>query len=221
VAADRAPHPLLERYHAAAAGHFPDVDGLAEVVPPVGEGIECVAEFTGHSVIATALPAEEVLGWGVDGFGASMKPSVLTRLAGPGGWVGVIDATMVGTGRGHDVDLPARDDLEHHHRVRYARRLRTGVRVYGDERGLVTLAWGLAGRLELSVEASPAGQGRGWGRSLIHDALALVPDGAPVFAAVAPGNARSLRAFLGCGFVPIGSEVVIQPARVRPVRDGA
>jgi hypothetical protein len=29
-----------------------------------------------------------------------------------------------------------------------------------------------------------------------------------VFAAVAPGNARSLRAFLAEGFVPLGSEVI-------------
>jgi hypothetical protein len=32
-----------------------------------------------------------------------------------------------------------------------------------------------------------------------------------VFAAVAPGNARSLRAFLSEGFVPVGSEVIVQP----------
>jgi len=29
---------------------------------------------------------------------------------------------------------------------------------------------------------------------------------------VSPCNARSLRAFLGLGFVPIGSEVLIRPA---------
>jgi hypothetical protein len=30
-----------------------------------------------------------------------------------------------------------------------------------------------------------------------------------VFAAVSPGNARSLRSFLAAGFVPIGGEVII------------
>ena len=41
------------------------------------------------------------------------------------------------------------------------------------------------------------------------DALSLVPAGEPVFAAVSPGNARSLRAFLAVGFYPIrhGGEV--------------
>lgn len=58
-----------------------------------------------------------------------------------------------------------------------------------------------------------AGQGRGRGRSLLADALTLVPSGEPVFAAVTPGNARSLRAFLACGFVPLGSEVLLRPAR--------
>jgi hypothetical protein len=35
----------------------------------------------------------------------------------------------------------------------------------------------------------------------------------PVFAAVSPGNARSLRAFLAAGFVPLGSEALIEPGR--------
>jgi len=78
---------------------------------------------------------------------------------------------------------------------------------------VVTLAEGLAGRREVSIEAAPDGQGRGWGRSLLVDALGLVPSGEPVFAAVSPGNARSLRAFLALGFTPIGSEVILRPQR--------
>jgi hypothetical protein len=97
--------------------------------------------------------------------------------------------------------------------VRHALAIRTGVRVFGDERGVVTLASGLAGRLEVSIEAVPGGQGRGAGRALLVDALSLVPAGEPVFAAVSPGNARSLRAFLAVGFTPIGSEVLIHPVR--------
>ncbi|WP_275461151.1 hypothetical protein [Streptomyces noursei] len=49
--------------------------------------------------------------------------------------------------------------------------------------------------------------------SLLAEALSLVPAGEPVFAAVSPGNARSLRAFLACGFTPIGSEVLLRPER--------
>ncbi|MFC7512389.1 hypothetical protein ACFQV4_27955 [Streptomyces thermocarboxydus] len=55
--------------------------------------------------------------------------------------------------------------------------------------------------------------GRGHGRSLIADALSLVPEGEPVFAAVS-GQRPLLRAFLACGFRPIGSEVLLRPARV-------
>lgn len=74
---------------------------------------------------------------------------------------------------------------------------------------MVTLAQGLPGRAELSVEVS-AGRA-GVGRDLLRDALALVPTGEPLFAAVSPGNARSLRAFLAVGFQPVGSEVIITP----------
>jgi hypothetical protein len=40
--------------------------------------------------------------------------------------------------------------------------------------------------------------------------MAMTPQGELLFAAVAPGNARSLRSFLSRGFVPIGSEVLIR-----------
>jgi L-amino acid N-acyltransferase YncA len=83
------------------------------------------------------------------------------------------------------------------------------VRVYGDERGLVTLGRGLAGRTELSVEIDTEQQGQGHGRSLNRDALRVAIVGSPVFAALSPGNARSLRAFLAAGFRPIASEVII------------
>ena len=47
--------------------------------------------------------------------------------------------------------------------------------------------------------------------SLIAEAIHLVPEGELLFAAVSPGNARSLRAFLSLGFTPIGSECLIRP----------
>ena len=43
--------------------------------------------------------------------------------------------------------------------------------------------------------------------------LATVPDDMCVFAQVAPGNAASVRAFLACGFTPIGSEILLGPGR--------
>jgi hypothetical protein len=203
-------HPLLGLLRSAADGEYPPVDGGYTLLPALPGGLACSVAFTGHAVIAIDRPADEVAARRPDGFGGSLAPDFLRWLAGAGGWIGVIDATLVARGRGGG-GPPERTDSEEHHRVRHARDLRRAVRVHGDERGLVTLAEGLAGRRELSIEAAAEGQGRGWGRSLLVDALGLVPAGEPVFAAVSPGNARSLRAFLAVGFQPIGSEVLLRP----------
>lgn len=203
------PHPLLAHFLAAADGVFPDVNGEVTVLPPLDGGVECSVAMTGHAFIATALPATELKA--ADGFGGSMSPDVLRLLAGPAGEIGVLDATLVGEGTGlGGPDLWTGDD--DHSRIAYARRWRRDVRAYGDERGVVTVSYGLAGRPELSIEASETGRGRG--SSLLLDALGLFGAGEPVFAAVSPGNARSLRAFLAAGFEPIGSEVLIRPGRV-------
>lgn len=196
---------------AAAAGDFPEADGRVELMPALSDGVQAIVSFTGHAVVATWLTAEDLADLPMDGFGAALQPAVLQRLAGPDGEIGLIDATLVARGLGGG-DLPVHTDLADHPRVRRAHSLRRDVRVFGDRRGLVTLGAGLAGRLELSVEAAPP-HGRGQGRSLLLDALRLVPAGRPVFAAVSPGNARSLRALLGAGFVPVGSEVILVGAR--------
>ncbi|MFJ5924372.1 hypothetical protein ACIQF6_17415 [Kitasatospora sp. NPDC092948] len=211
------PHPLLGYFLEAAEGRFPPVDGGVTVVPELGRGLAGAVAFTGHAVVATARPAAEVRAQGPDGFGESMGPDFLRYLAGPGGWIGCLDVTLVARGSGGPAQLSPLDGADGHPRVRHARELRTAVGVYGDARGLVTIAQGLAGRRELSVELHlPDGPVPGRGRSLIADALSLVPGGEPVFAAVSPGNARSLRAFLACGFTPIGSEVLLRPQRPDP-----
>jgi hypothetical protein len=202
-------HPLLALLTAAAEGTFPPVNGRVTVTPPLAGGWECSVAFTGHSVLATSRAADEVMAQHPDGFGGSMAPDFLRWLAGPGGFIGVIDVMLVRRGTGHP-RLPERTDFDDHPRVRYARQYRSDVRVYGDERGLVTIGAGLAGRREMSVEAST--HDRGFGSALIAEAVGLVPAGELLFAAVSPGNARSLRAFLGLGFTPIGSEVLIRPA---------
>lgn len=168
-----------------------------------------------HAVIATPLAREDLAPHHLDGFGAALHPAVLLQLAGAGGQVGVLDLTLVAGGRG-GAPLPALDGFEEHPHVRDARALREQVRVHGDHRGLVTIASGLAGRLEMSIETLPALHGSGAGRSLIADALTLVPAGALVFAAVSPGNARSLRAFIASGFFPLASEILISPAHPPP-----
>jgi hypothetical protein len=115
-------------------------------------------------------------------------PGTLLALA-RGGTVGVLDATLVredagGQPRTARAPRPRRPPPRPH-----ARAVRRDVVVRGDERGLVTLVTGLAGRRELSFQALRLGIGEG--RSLVRDALA--GETGPVFAAVSPGNARSLR----------------------------
>ena len=83
--------------------------------------------------------------------------------------------------------------------------------MFGDDRGLACIGVGLVGRTEVSVEVTRVGVGGGAGRQLVLGALAGLPAGELVFAQVAPGNAASVRVFLACGFVPIGSEVLIEP----------
>lgn len=196
-----------------ADGVFPAVDGQIEVVPaPAGLAVEAVVEFTGHALVATDLPEDEVLAREFDAFGGIVSPDALRWLAGIGGEIGCLDSVLVRRGTGHGT-LPVRTDLDYHPRVMAARRRRSDVIVYGDERGLITVGRGLAGRWEVSVELLAAVGNEGTGRMLISEAVGHVPKGEAVFASVAPGNAASLRAFLACGFTPIGAEVIIHPRR--------
>ena len=199
-------HPLLTVLLAAARGHFPPVDGGVTMHAPLEDGREAVVSFTGHAHIASRLRWADVADLAPDGFGRASYPRLLLRMAAAGP-VGTHDVTLVTESLGGGT-LQRRTDLDEHPRVRHARSIRSDVEVYGDDRGLITVSTGLAGRTEIGVEASEPGAG---GRSLIIDALRLVERGTSVFAAVSPGNARSLRAFLGCGFTPIASEVLVTP----------
>ena len=204
-------HPLQRALLDATAGRFPDVDGAVEVVEPMPGDPHAVVEFTGHSFVLTDCDVGEVLARGADGFGGASQPDLLRWLAGPGGLIGSLDAVLfthgVGGGR-----LPARSDLDDHPRVMRSRAHRRDVRVHGDDTGLVTIGRGLVDRLEVSVEVLGT-RTPGAGRRLIGEALELIPAGDAVFAQVAPGNAASLRAFLSCGFAPIGAEILLHPAR--------
>jgi GNAT superfamily N-acetyltransferase len=202
------PHPLLPVLLAAADAAFPSADGRVIFMPAPQKGMHAVISFTGHAILATSRPATDFAEFHLDGFGAALQPSVLQRLAGPTGEIGTLDVTLAHRGQGNG-RLPIRDDLDHHPRVRHARHLRSGVRVHGDDRGLVTIASGLVGRTEISVELHDPDHGDGTGRALIHEALQLITAGEAVFAAVSPGNARSLRAFLAAGFRPVSSEIII------------
>lgn len=208
-------HPVLGVLLDAADGRFPPKDGACRVLAPDRPGEHAVVELTGHAIVITDRRPEDVLARGADGFGRASAPDLLRWLAGPDGWIGSHDAVLVARGVGGG-GLRRRPDLERHPRVRRARLHRRDVAVYGDGDGLVTIGHGLVGRLEMSVELlDSAMHGAGLGARLIRAALGAVPAGEPVWAQVAPGNAASLRAFLRCGFVPIGAETLIQPQRNR------
>lgn len=212
--ADHGPpaHPLLGMFLDAAEGRFPAPDGSVTWTDELHGRRRAVVAFTGHAVIAAPAEArarvEHLVGAAsIDGFGGAMDPAVLVGLA-DGGTIGTHDVTLVarGSGRGGP---PRTRRWDQHPRVRHARELRRDVTVHGDDGGFVTLGTGLADRTEIGVELVTGPPGTG--RELITAALGLVDAGSPVFAAVSPGNARSLRAFLGLGFVPIASEVIITP----------
>ena len=57
----------------------------------------------------------------------------------------------------------------------------------------------------MGFELEPERRGRGGGAELVCDALSAVPAGQLVLAAVAPGNAASVRALLSAAFVPLAS----------------
>ena len=78
--------------------------------------------------------------------------------------------------------------------------------------GILVLGRGLAGRWEAAFEVDEAARGHGHGRALATAARHLVPDGRPVWAQCAPGNASSLRALLAAGYTPVGSEILLSPA---------
>lgn len=204
-------HPLAVMFDAAADGRFPPVDGAFEVMAPHRPGHAAIVEFTGHAVVLADASHEELAALGADGFGGASHPDIKQAIAGADGTIGSHDAVLVTRGRG-PIERPVlerRVDLDDHPRVLRSRRHRLDVEVYADETGMVTIGRGLVGRREVSVELLGDDRVAGAGRRLIESALHLARNGEAVWAQVAPGNAASLRAFLACGFVPIGAETLI------------
>jgi hypothetical protein len=202
-------HPLAAVLRQAAAGVFPPVDGVAELLPPDTDGTHAVVCFTGHAYLLTDAAAGSIATCAPDGYGRALAPELLVALAGADREIGSIDVVLVCHGLGGGSGLVARTDLHDHPRAERSREHRRDVRVLGDDRGLVTIGSGLVGRTELSVELTGAEHGRGAGRDLVAASLCEIAAGEPVFAQVAAGNAASLRAFLAAGFTPIGSEVLL------------
>jgi hypothetical protein len=207
-------HPLAGLIAGAAAGRFPDPDGGWRRVPPWRPDLEAVVSFTGHAVFTVApdIPDHRLAALGADGFGGAHDPRLITALAGPEGWIDCLDMLMAGSGTGRAGAPPPlinRPDLATHPRAEFAARIRSHPQVLGypdpGRSALAIISRGIAGLTELSFELEPGWRGQGGGAGLAADALAAVPAGQLVVAAVAPGNAASVRALLSAGFVPLGS----------------
>jgi len=205
-------HPLAGVLDAAARGRFPAVDGAVEVLAPDAAGTRAVVAFTGHAFVLADVDPDDVATHGADGFGGAHAPRFVAWLAGPNASIGSLDVVLVAPGRGRrPCGIERCHDLDDHPRVARALAHRRDVQVWGDDGGLIVLGRGLVGRCELSAEllddttADP-----GHGRRLIDAGRDLVPAGEWCWAQVAAGNARSLRAFLAAGFVPVGSEILIE-----------
>ena len=208
-----AEHPLARLIAAYAAGDVLPPDGRWQRVEPWRPHLQAVVAFTGRAVLAISsdVTDDEVVALGADGFGGAHDPRLVAALAGPGAWIDSLDALLVGRGTaapGAAPRLVPRPDLRDHPRARLAAELRDDVEVLGragdTSATVVTLGRGVGGLRELSFEVDPAQRG-GAGASIVRDALATVPAGELVLAAVAPGNAASLRAVLSAGFTPVGS----------------
>ncbi len=206
----------------AAAGVFPPVDGGWRRARPWREGLEAVVALTGRAYLAVGDDVDDatLAALRPDGTGGAHHPRVVIALA-AGGWVDVLDVLLATSGGGEqrpdlrgdpDRRVVERPDLADHPRAVAARRLRDDVRVLGrpgDGRSLVTVSRGVAGLTELGAEAAPGTDGS----LLVADVVAGLPAGSTVLAAVAPGNARSLRSFLRAGMRPVGSVQLYLPAR--------
>jgi hypothetical protein len=205
------PHPLLDVFIEAAHGRFPPSDGGVTFLPAHTPGIEAIVAFTGHAYVLSELGPDDFADLELDGFGLAQRPEAQLRLA-RGGRIGVLDATMVAFPAQAWSDelavLTETSDYDDHPRVTHARSIRADVRVFAGDLGLITLSVGLAGRQEMGVAAFEPGTGAG--RRLIRAARSIADPGSPLFAAVAPGNARSFRAFQAEGFSVVGSEIVVE-----------
>eukprot|EP01117_Protostelium_nocturnum_P015396 TRINITY_DN5968_c0_g1_i2.p1 TRINITY_DN5968_c0_g1~~TRINITY_DN5968_c0_g1_i2.p1 ORF type:complete len:187 (+),score=61.73 TRINITY_DN5968_c0_g1_i2:340-900(+) len=157
---------------------FPQVDGKWERVKLWREGLECIIAFTGHAYLAVDrdIDDERFNDLGVDGFGGASHPKVQLEIAGDGGWIDSLDTLLTANGTGPSLEnkLIERPDLHDHHRVSFAREIRSEIRVLGrpnlEDSSVVVLSKGIAGLSELSLELDERiERGRGVGTQLVKD----------------------------------------------------
>jgi GNAT superfamily N-acetyltransferase len=199
-------------------------DPWLQLVPPPSPGRAAVVSFPAYVVVAATVDRPWLDSWmGDDDYGTPLGPSFLgaleeiLRVR-----AGNLDAVLLATPLPGDPPLRlTRVTADDHPRVIRAHRYRSDVRVWTSDHGILVLGRGLAGRWEAAFEVDESARGHGHGRALAGAARHLVPDGRPVWAQCAPGNAASLRALLAAGYTPVGSEVLLlppSPGRSHPAR---
>ncbi|CCH19265.1 GNAT family N-acetyltransferase [Micromonospora lupini] len=206
---------LADVLDAAARGHFPPPDGGTTIVAQHSSRDAGVIAFTAHSVVFTDEDPDWVrdtlAALDCDGLAATMNPRFLGALLDrTGRSTDTIDLLTVASPLTGAPPLALREltDADHPREAR-ARKRRDDVRVWGAEGGVVVLGRGVAGRWEAAIEVDEDVRHRGLGRALATAARHLVPEGQPVWAQQAAGNARSVRAFQAAGFRPVGAEALL------------
>lgn len=204
----------------AERGRFPAANGSVSVIAPVDARDAGVLAFTAHAVVVADVdPAwvEEQLASG-DLSAPLGAPFVLALAERLGRTVGSTDAVLLAeplpAGAADLAELGVGQvETSDHPRMRRALRHRDGVRMWVGAGAVLAIGRGVGGRYEVNVELEPAARGRGLARALVHAARALVPDGRPLWAQVAPGNAASMRTFFDAGYRPVGAEVLLTRLR--------
>ncbi|GAP51890.1 GNAT family N-acetyltransferase [Streptomyces azureus] len=205
---------LRDILDAAARGVFPPADGGTTIVSQPSARDAGVIAFTAHSVVFTDEDPDWVrrtlAGTDCDRLAATMNVRFLAALMDRTGRASdTVDVLLTGAALPGEPPLALTEiDDPGHPRVASARRRRDDVRVWAADGGVLVLGRGVAGRWEVAVEVDEGVRHRGLGRRLAAAGRHLA-GGTPVWAQVAAGNARSLRAFQAAGYRPAGSEVLL------------
>jgi GNAT superfamily N-acetyltransferase len=195
-----------------AAGRYPPPDGSVTILPPPSRRDAGVIAFTAHSVIFVDLDPAWVRGLlpPEDLSGPLLPPFLQALSSATGRRVNSTDLLCVAAPQPGPPEIMLTPALPSGHpRITRALRHRDHVRVWETPGAIVSIGCGVAGRWEVALEVEPGYRGKGLGRELAAAARHLVPEGAPLWAQVAPGNAASVRAFLAAGFRPVGAEALL------------
>jgi GNAT superfamily N-acetyltransferase len=195
-----------------ARGELPPNDMGMTHVPQPSTRDAAVLATTGHVIVAADVDSRWLaLHYPHGEPGEAFNPRFLGALeAVTGRRVNNIDIMLIAAPRPGPLGLLLSAVHDHTHpRVRRASRYRDDVTAFTCEGGVLAIGRGLAGRWEVGLEVDPAYRGRGLGRAMAEAAAHLSPDGAPMWAQIAPGNAASLRAFLAAGYRPVGQEALL------------